>query len=423
MRAISLVLLWGLLASFLNAGRLSPLSSEPDWKKLHEYHFTITRERFEKLLDQVYSVDGGMRAYLRISPESFTLFSDSSKTSPLFSLFFSNDFSSVRPNPHFSRYPENPLGEKSLQGLRICLDPGHIGGEFSKLEERFFKIEGDSPVEEAKLNLMTCRIIESQLKAYGAEVVWTKEDEVPVTPIRPADLRQEALQWIFDLGSFQYLPVETEIVKRANMLFYRTAEIRARADRIQKLKPDLTVCLHYNAGDWGANPLVPKLVEKSRLVLFITGGFMANELKYDDQKFDLISQLLEQNYELELGLSAKISKRMKETFQMDPEQYKNWGAVVPIKEEPYVYARNLAANRWFVGPTVFVEGPYMNAKDAYDRIIAGDYEGQKEIQGKMTSSIHHDFALSVVQGIVDYYRQTQKPNQETRKFLPTVWNP
>ncbi len=423
MRAISLVLFLGLLVSFLNAGRLSPLSSEVEWKKLHEYHFTITRERFEALLDQVYSVDGGMRAYLRISPESLTLFSDSSKTTPLFSLFFSNEFSSVRPNPHPPRYPENPLREKPLQGLRICLDPGHIGGDFSKLEERFFQMEQNPPVEEAKLNLMTCRIIESQLKAYGAEVVWTKEDEVPVTSLRPSDLRQEALQWIFDLGSTQFLPVETEIVKRANMLFYRTAEIRARAERIQKLKPDLTVCLHYNAGDWGPNPLIPQLVEKSRLVLFITGGFMANELKYDDQKFDLMAQLLEQNNEIELGLSAKISRRMKEIFKMEPEQYKKWGAVVPMKEEPYVYARNLAANRWFVGPTVFVEGPYMNAQDAYYRIIAGDYEGQKEIQGEMVSSIHHDFALSVVEGIVDFYRQTQKPNQETRKFLPTVWNP
>ncbi len=413
----------GLLLSFLHAGRLSPLSSEPDWKRLHDYQFTITRERFEFLLDHVFSVDRGMRAYLRISPESLTLFSDSSKTTPLFSLFFSNEFSSVRPNPQEIRYPQNPLGDRPLQGLRICLDPGHIGGEFSKLEERFFKIEEATPVEEAKLNLMTCRLIESMLLLYGAEVVWTKQEELPVTKIRPEELHDEALQWIFDLGVERYLPVESEILKRANMLFYRTAEIRARAERVQDLKPDLTICIHYNAGDWGPNPLIPKLVEKSKLVLFITGGFMANELKYDDQKYDLMAQLLEQNFEQELGLSSKISDRMKEVFKMLPEQYKNWPAVIPMKEAPYVYARNLAANRWFRGPTLFVEGPYMNAKDAYERILAGDYEGQREIQGSMVSSIHHDFALSVVQGVLDYYRQLKKPLEENRKFSPAIWNP
>ena len=423
MRVISSVLLLGLLLSFAGASRLSPLSPEPHWEHLHDYQFTVTRERFEQLLDQVYSVDGGMRAYLRISPESLTVFSDPSKTVPLFSLFFANENSSTRANPHSLRFPQDPQGQRPLEGLKICLDPGHIGGDFSKLEERFFQLNQALPVEEAKLNLITSRLIEKQLQHYGAEVVWTKSDENPVTKVRPLELREEALQWIFDLGVAQYLPIEAEITKRANILFYRTAEIRARAERVRELNPDLTICIHYNAGDWGPNPLDPKLVEKSRLVLFITGGFMASELKYDDQKYDLMAQLLEQNHEIERGISSKIGARMQSIFKMLPEQYKNWSAVVPIKGEPYIYARNLAANRWFIGPTVFVEGPYMNAKDAYARILAGDYEGERDIEGEKVFSIHYDFARSVVEGVLDYYRQTPSKPAETKKRSPVFYNP
>jgi N-acetylmuramoyl-L-alanine amidase len=424
MRVFSLFIIFGVLVSQGWAARLSPLSPEPHWERLHDYQFTITRERFENLLDQLYSPDQGARSYLRISSESMTLYSDQARTIPLFSLFFASDSTSLRDRPRQSRLPQNRLSEKPLEGLRICLDPGHIGGDYAKLEERFFKIDEAPSVEEAKLNLMTCKILEKELQKQGAEIVWTKQDEEPVTQLRPSQLREEALKWIFDLGVAKFLPIEEEVSKRADMLFYRTAEIRSRADRIRNLKPDLTICLHYNAGEWGPDPLHPTLVEKSRLVIFVTGVFMASELKYDDQKYDLLSQLLEQNEEIELKLSSKMANRMKESLQMAPELYKNWSAVVPIKNEPYIYARNLAANRWFEGPTVFVEGPYMNAKDAYERIIAGDYEGEKVIQGVSLPSLYRQFAVSVAQGVVDYYRTAKEPSpKELKSLSPTVWNP
>ncbi|MES2310566.1 MAG: N-acetylmuramoyl-L-alanine amidase [Verrucomicrobiota bacterium] len=322
------------------------------------------------------------------------------------------------------KFPLLKETNKPLEGLRICLDPGHIGGDYAKLEERFFKI-GDAPsVEEAHINLMTCLDLEQELQKYGAEVVWTKKDEEPVTSVRPFQLREEALKWIFDLGVGKFLPIEEEISKRANTLFYRTAEIRARADRVHELKPDLTICLHYNAGEWGSDPLNPRLVEKSRLVLFVNGAFMASELKYDDQKYDLLSRLLEQNEKMELKLASKIALRMKESFQIAPEEYKNWEAVVSMKDEPYVYARNLAANRWFEGATVFVEGPYMNAKDAYERIIAGEYEGKKVIQGVSVPSIYRQFASSIAQGVIDYYQTAKESLQnEAKPSVPAVWNP
>lgn len=340
--------------------------------------------------------------------------------------FFAPNKNQSRALPQRKKIQQEKDPEKPLLGVKVCLDPGHIGGEFARLEERYFKIGEDPSVEEATLNLMTCRALEKLLIQKGGEVVWTKTKEEPVTSLRPEDLRNEALTWIFDLGVNRYLPIEAEITKRANILFYRTAEIKARAERVELLKPDLTLCIHYNAGPWGPDINHPKMLEKSKLVIFTTGAFMKDELVYDDQKFDLFFNLLEQQETVELGVSIKVAEAMKDSFKMEPEAYKNWSAVLPMKKSPYVYARNLAANRWFEGPTVFVEGPYMNAKDTYERLIAGDYEGHREIQGVKVPNIHQQFAEAICEGVVAYFQENHPsalPPPSSGISPQILWNP
>lgn len=419
--------LWSLLLLVffleLQGQRLSPLSEEPRWERLHEYQFTITRDRFEKLIDGLYSPDQGIRAYLKFALDSVTIYSDVDRKNSLFTLFFASSVGQARALPHRREVPPGGESKKPLSGIRICLDPGHIGGEFSRLEERYFKIDRDPAIEEATLNLLTCRILEKLLQEEGAEVVWTKQNEEPVTLLRPADLRGEALAWIFDLGLNRYLPIEAEITKRSEMLFYRTAEIRARAERIQNLKPDLTLCVHYNAAAWGTDLNRPKMVDKSKLVIFTSGCYLKDEIKYDDQKYDLFFNLLEQQEALELDVSVAIAAQMKESFKMEPELYKNWSSVLPMKQSSYVYARNLAANRWFSGATVFVEGPYMNALDTYERLVAGDYEGLKMIRGENVPSIHRQFAQTMRDGVVDYFKNHRLKDHSSKKVPPILINP
>jgi len=45
----------------------------------------------------------------------------------------------------------------------------------------------------------------------------------------------------------------------------------------------------------------------------------------------------------------------------------------------------------------------MTARDAYYRIIAGDYLGMKTIQGQSVPSIYREYAAAVEHGVLKYF--------------------
>ncbi len=399
----------------VQAARLTPLATTPDWSRLEAYQYTITRAEFLRLINEVYSPDGGFWKYCQLGDDRVLLFSDTLKTEPLAALHFAPDEASRRPLPvdfsPMARVSATATKERPLEGVTICLDPGHVGGEWAKLEERFFQMPPDPPIEEAELNWITCQRIAEKLEALGARVTWSKSHNEPVTKLRPEQLRDEAILSIAASGgnwplTFDPAKILQQIDDRANSLFYRTAEIRARAEAVAKLKPDLTLCVHYNAGAWG-DVKNPQLVEQSKLVYFINGAYSEGELSYDDQKFELLIKLLDRTAPLEQRGAEFVAKEMLERFKMTPETYANWSAVKKIGSVPGVFARNLLANRSFPGPVIFIEGPYMNARDAYPWLIAGDYEGTKEINGVAKPSIFREMADAVVAGVVRYFERPQ----------------
>lgn len=398
------------------AARLTSLANEPDWNRLEAYQYTVTRAEFIRLVNEVYSPDGGFWKYCQLGDDHAVLFSDTLRQYPLATLRFAPDEYSLRPLPvdyaPAPRLLSTATKERPLEGAHICLDPGHIGGEWAKLEERFFQIAQDPPIEEAELNWITCQRLAEKLEALGARVSWSKPHNEPVTTLRPGDLRDVAIQSIATSGSWPLVfPEPAKILQqvddRANSLFYRTAEIRARAEAVAKLKPDLTLCIHFNAAAWGDSKN-PQLVDQSKLVYFINGAYSESELSYDDQKFELLIKLLDKTAPLEQRGAELVAGEMAARFKMPPETYANWNAVKKIGTVPGVFARNLLANRSFPGPVIFVEGPYMNARDAYSWLIAGDYDGLQTIDGRARQSLFREFADAIAAAVVRYY---SRPSQ------------
>jgi hypothetical protein len=89
---------------------------------------------------------------------------------------------------------------------------------------------------------------------------------------------------------------------------------------------------------------------------------------------------------------------------LGPVRYGDSGttrAVIPGNQ--YVVARNLAANREYDGPVVCTEPYFMNNKVVYQRLLAGDYEGQRTFDGKSYGSIFREYADCVAQGLVKAY--------------------
>jgi hypothetical protein len=402
--ALALILSPGLAC----AGQLSPLAPTPDWSALQAYQRTITRKEFARLIDQVYAPDGSFWNYADIDDSRMSLFSDAAKRRPLFTLQFAPTDSACAPLPYcYKTRAASSDPARPLKGIRNALDPGHIGGDWAQLEARYFKLGDDPPVEEATLNLTTCRILAQRLQADGADIVWAKRDYEPVTHLRPADLHREAIAALsLRPDTTKRISNESAIQRmidnEAALLFYRVAEIRARGDVVNRLHPDLTICVHYNADDWG-NPDHPTLTDHSRLVIFTNGAYEASELVYDDYKYDLLRKLLDRTAVQEERGCALVGQAMLDTLKYPPENYPGTYFAHHLTDVPSVYARDLLANRIYHGPVIYCEGPYMNARDAYYRIIAGDYLGLRAIRGEHVPSIYRDYAAAVEKGVLQYF--------------------
>jgi len=408
------------------AGQLSPLAPTPNWSVLEAYQKTITRQEFARLIDKVYSIDGTFWNYADIDDKRVIVFSDTAKRHALFILQFAASDSACAPLPyHYQTQATSHDPTRPLKGIRIALDPGHIGGDWAILEARYFKLDDDPPVEEAKLNLITCERLAERLQADGAEIIWAKHSYEPVTDLRPNDLHREAIaalalpehtpshsgytpSFLFGLPlphstrASSQNAIEARIDNEAALLFYRVAEIRARGDVVNKQHPDLTICVHYNADDWG-DPNHPILTAQSRLVIFTNGAYEKSELVYDDYKYDLLRKLLDRTAVQEERGCALVGQAMLDTLKYPPEDYPGTYFAHHLTDVPSVYARDLLANRIYHGPVIYCEGPYMNARDAYYRIIAGDYLGLRTIQGRSVPSIYRDYAAAVEKGVLEYF--------------------
>src|SRR6202030_3928256 len=100
--------------------------------------------------------------------------------------------------------PANSLGHatetKPLGGLRVALGPGHLGGKWAQMEERWFKIGDSHPVQEGDLTLQVARILARKLRGLGATVSFVRSQLQPVTPLRPDDFRTLAKRVLIKNG-------------------------------------------------------------------------------------------------------------------------------------------------------------------------------------------------------------------------------
>ena len=88
---------------------------------------------------------------------------------------------------------------------------------------------------------------------------------------------------------------------------------------------------------------------------------------------------------------------------LPPYQYTGPNAL-RVGGNPYVWARNLLANRLYECPVVYVEPYVMNSPEVFARVQAGDYEGTRDFGGVQRTSIFREYADAVADGLAAYYR-------------------
>ena len=391
------------------APALSLLAAQPDWASLEIYQNTITREEFERLLTTVFTTGEAWRSCVEIDETEARIKTGTAPNDPLFHLRFAVTEQSATSAPRHWRtaaeLPPSDLG-KPLAGLRIAIDPGHIGGAWAKMEERWLVVGEGTPVCEGDMTLRVAVLLKPQLEALGATVSLVREKPEPVTASRPESLLTIAREASRSDAS------PAEIQRTAERLFYRTAEIRARADLVnQVLKPDLVLCLHFNAEAWG-DPRNPILIDRTHLHLVLNGAYNDDEVLLADQRFALLQKLLQRTHREEVLVGSTVAHGFAEISGLPaygyPPESRN---ALPVSGQPYLWVRNLLANRLYDCPVIFMEPYVMNSTIDYPRIQAGDYDGLREISGKMHPSIFREYADALAAGLANHYSSRRNGEQ------------
>jgi N-acetylmuramoyl-L-alanine amidase len=400
-----------------SASNLSMLGRKPDWSELEKYQATITHDEFLHLLNDVYCSRGYNPDLIKIEPDAVRILT-ATGTQNYFVLHFAKSEADRLPLARWWTAPgalPAPGSAGPLAGFRLALDPGHLGGTWAKMEERWFKIGDAAPVQEGDMTLRVAQLLAKRLESLGARVSMVRDKLEPITPYRPSDFEATARQFLEHAGIAEPrenfdgpgdLEKEHTIAWQRELLFYRNSEIRRRANLVNyRLQPDLVLSLHFNAEPWG-DPNHPTLTPNNHLHLLVNGAYLPLELELDDERFEMLQKLLSRAFPEEIDLAETMAGTMAKTTGLPPYHYKTEN-VTPVGTSGYVYARNLMATRLYHCPTVYLEPYVMNSRGVFVRVKAGDYEGTRRVAGKTRPSIYREYVDGVVDGVLAYFKKTR----------------
>src|SRR5882724_5735249 len=184
------------------ADNLGVLGSKPKWEVLEHYQETITHDEFAHLINDVYCTHGFAADLIKIDNDAAQILADRESHNFL-TLRFAPDANSEAHIPRLWR-PAKSLPRakpgKPLSGLRIALDPGHLGGKWAKMEERWFQVGNAQSVQEGDLTLKVARLLAPRLRELGAKVLVVRDSNEPVTEKRPDDFRELARKILIKNG-------------------------------------------------------------------------------------------------------------------------------------------------------------------------------------------------------------------------------
>jgi hypothetical protein len=275
----------------------------------------------------------------------------------------------------------------SLSMLRIALDPGHIGGEWAQLEQRWFQPPGHAfIVREGDLNLKVAELVRPMLEAAGAEVMLTRDRPQPVTSVRQDD----------------------PAVAGNPALFYRTAELRARAELLAEWQPDLVISIHFDA-----RPATEDngLIEDPWTAhVLVNGCYLPNETADPEVAMQRDLRSARGYPDIEIPLADAFGDAFASVAGLQPFSYSGPHAC-KVGDSPFTWARNLLANRIYPAPVIYLEPYVMNGDRTYARLAAGDYEGTREIMGRQEISIYREYAQIILKGLNNYLPAAKDESQ------------
>ena len=208
--------------------------------------------------------------------------------------------------------------DRPLAGLRIALDPGHIGGDLvgAKLEGKFVEMpEEKIAIFESELNWYTAKVLKNKLEKLGATVMMTRKTH----KLTALDMTYN--QW--------YNRLKIKKKPRKQVAFHRIFKKRDNDARIQKIntfQPDLTLIIHYNVDS--KNTGWKKTTHRNNSMAFVGGSFMRNELYDVERRFNFLRLLLNDDVENSIDLAGQMLYQLDKKLGIKP--------IPPVNQQRYL---------------------------------------------------------------------------------------
>ncbi len=309
-----------------------------------------TRPEIEKRLKLFLQKDEKIAEYFSISDDLLTLYD-----SPVSQSERGVDFC-LRLISKAKEQEKKVEKKKSLIGMKVAIDPGHLGGKYARLEERFIDIPPSLErkevirFDEGTLSLLTAKYLKLLLEKEGAEVMLT---------------RTEIAQGVYEKDFFSYLKDSPELwwgetpLSELFRKHYNPLDLRARAEKINAFSPDLSIVIHYNSAEATDGARSNHGVTASNYnMVFIPGAFCHGELAKSESRHEFIRLLVTEDLPQSLSLSRSILSEFVSHLAVpivssnDKARYLD---SVCLKLDEGVYARNLGLTRLIHGPVCYGE--------------------------------------------------------------------
>ncbi len=315
-----------------------------------------------------------------------------------------------------------------LKGLRVALDPGHMGGKFwDELTGKFVRDRSGRIVSEGVIALQTCILLRAELQRLGAEVMLTHEGFAPITALEYSsfDLKPFALNELRDsihlpwfqsllsssgVGPSLYQAFDKSSARQKlfsnssrDDYFIKRADLWARADAINAFQPDLVLIVHFDTDEPPGNSTGLNAKAPSATKAFVVGGYQRGEFGSREARKYFTRHILDANsWEQSLNLSRSIVNQFHQQLNMklptsaDDETY---------MVEPGIFSRNLVIPRRLRAPVIsYLECLFYNRPDEFEAFLKTTHPMQINGQNVLYSDRVVQVANSIRDGVLDYTR-------------------
>lgn len=260
-----------------------------------------------------------------------------------------------------------------LKGLRVALDPGHMGTKYwDQITGKYVRDNKGNYVSEGVIALQTSLLLKKELAALGATVELTHESLAAVSNVSYENfpVQQFARNELLESSHFPWFQKLLEKGTGASLhqafdnsperkklfapnsrytYFVLREDLWARAAKINAFKPDIVLIVHYDTVDLPSDPQAVNPKSPNQTKVFVAGSYLATDFASRKARKQFARKLLDQTqWNLSLKLSRKIITQFQSQMGLDLTQNTGEG----LRVESGIFARNLHIPRFLHAPAV-----------------------------------------------------------------------